>query len=82
MNREPLNTSKPERRILSEDDLGDLADNSSALLFVEELIAACRIKDALESLRILRDHIKASTDIKSHFYLLRRVETKILLLEG
>jgi hypothetical protein len=50
--------------------------------FIEGLIAASRINDALESLRLIRNHIEASTDIKSRFYLPGRIEAQIMLLGG
>ncbi|HEX5891123.1 MAG TPA: hypothetical protein VFY61_20590, partial [Pyrinomonadaceae bacterium] len=82
MNHESTNSLKPQAKPLSEDDCGDLNDNCSALFLIEELIATCRFPDALQSLRLLRNHIKASTDIKSRFFLLGKIEAKILLLGG
>ena len=62
-------------------DLGDLADNSFYFLMIEQLIAASHLKPALKQLRVLRDHIRGSSDIKSRIYLLGRVEAQILLLD-
>ena len=70
MNQEPIN------------DFGDVADNNSAFVKIQNLIACCRIKEALEQLRRLQDHIKRSQDIKSQVYLLGRIEVQILALES
>lgn len=82
MNQEPMGNGKSEREILTENELGDLADNSLAFLMIEKLIAACQIKEALDQLRRLQDHIKCSNDIKSQVYLLGRVEAQILSLDS
>lgn len=82
MNREPLNSSQPERQILSEEDFGDLSDNNLAMVLISRLVAESRIPEAVKFLRLLRNHIKRSPDIQSRLFLLGRVEAKILLLGG
>jgi hypothetical protein len=82
MTADTTNHAKPKIEDLTKNELGDLADNSFAFLMIEKLIATCRIKEALDELRALRDHIKRSNDIKSRVHLLGRVEAQILSLDA
>jgi hypothetical protein len=81
MNQEPMDHPKAEHEILTEDDFGDVADNNFCFLKIQKLIAACRIKEALEQLRRLQNHIKNSNEIQSQVYLLGRIQLQILSLE-
>ena len=82
MNAAAMDHTKREAEMLTKHEFGDLSDNNSAFLLIGKTIAAGLIREALDQLCQLRDHIKEHNDIKSRVHLLGRVEAQILSLNA